>query len=103
MRVPIIELSAFWALFAFASANDILKTAGFTACVEDSKVTVQNLDIQFNRQTNQLIFDVAGTSAEEQRVMAMLSVSAYGKEVYSKDFNPCDEATKVAQLCPSKL
>ena len=32
--------------------------------------------------------------------MATLIVNAYGKEIYKKPFNPCDEGTKVDQLCP---
>ncbi|KAL9130318.1 MAG: hypothetical protein Q9217_001457 [Psora testacea] len=100
MRSQITTLSVLGALFTYALGNDILKTSGFTQCIDGSKIEVQNLDIQFDRQANQLVFDVAGTSTEEQKVMALLSVSAYGKELYSNEFNPCDAATKVDQLCP---
>jgi hypothetical protein len=58
------------------------------------------MNIQYNRATQQVIFDVAGTSATSQKVMASLTVSAYGKQVYQKSFNPCDTASFVAQLCP---
>ncbi|EKG21158.1 hypothetical protein MPH_01514 [Macrophomina phaseolina MS6] len=58
------------------------------------------MDVTYNRNTNKVVFDVAGSSSKEQKVMASLSVSAYGKEVYSKSFNPCDEDNKVDQLCP---
>ncbi|KAG8532608.1 uncharacterized protein KY384_002485 [Bacidia gigantensis] len=81
-------------------ATDILKTSGFETCTDNGTITVQKLDISFNRATRQVEFDVAGKSMEEQKVTATLSVSAYGKEVYKKDFNPCDSATKVEQLCP---
>lgn len=81
-------------------ANDILKTTGFTTCLDNSQITVQALNIQYDRQTQQIKFDVAGTSNKVQNVTASLYVTAYGNQVYEKDFNPCDAATKVNQLCP---
>lgn len=85
---------------SLALANDILKTSGFTSCIDDADIKVQKMNISFDRSTKQITFDAAGTSGKEQKVTASLSVSAYGKTVYQKDFNPCDEATKVHQLCP---
>lgn len=81
---------------------DVLTTSGFANCMNaaNSQVTVRDLNMQFNRQKSQLTFDVAGSSAKVQNVTASLSVSAYGKPIYSKDFDPCDASTKVAQLCP---
>ena len=79
---------------------DILKTAGFTSCLDDSAITVNKLNIQYDRSNGKVIFDVAGTSAKVQNVTASLTVTAYGKEVYNKDFNPCDESSRVEQLCP---
>ncbi|KAL9603964.1 MAG: hypothetical protein Q9179_002026 [Wetmoreana sp. 5 TL-2023] len=79
---------------------DILKTSGFTSCLDNSDIKVTNLDVQYDRSKKTVSFDVAGTSAKVQNVTALLTVSAYGKEVYNKDFNPCDSATAVAQLCP---
>lgn len=61
------------------------------------------MNISFDRSTRLVTFDVAGTSNAEQKVTAALTVSAYGNEIYNKEFNPCDEATKVEQLCPGKL
>lgn len=79
---------------------DILKTSGFTSCLDDSAIRVDKLNIEYDRFRGKVIFDVAGTSAKVQNVTASLTVSAYGNEVYTKDFNPCDEGSKVDQLCP---
>ncbi|KAI4223246.1 MAG: hypothetical protein L6R36_005565 [Xanthoria steineri] len=79
---------------------DVLKTSGFTSCLDDSAISVTNLQVEYDRAKGTVTFDVAGTSAKIQNVTASLTVSAYGNNVYTKDFNPCDEATKVAQLCP---
>lgn len=80
---------------------DILTTNGFSICsTTDSEITVQNLDISFDRSTNKITFDVQGSSAKSQEVTATLIVEAYGKSVYNNTFDPCSEDTKVDQLCP---
>jgi hypothetical protein len=81
---------------------DVLQTNGFSTCGADSDIKVNKMNIQYNRATQKVIFDVGGTSSKEQKVMASLTVSAYGNQIYEKTFNPCDAATKVDQLCPGK-
>lgn len=88
------------ALPAGAFAADILKTNGFSNCLDNGNIKVEKMDIQYNRQTNKVTFDVAGTSAISQEVMAALIVTAYGREVYRNEFNPCEEDSRVDQLCP---
>lgn len=90
------------ALAITVSANDILKTTGFTTCMDNSQISATVLNIQYDRTSKQLSFDVAGTSAKEQNVTASLYVTAYGKQLYQRNFNPCDVATKVNELCPGK-
>lgn len=84
------------------SAGDILETDGFSTCQDVATIHVEALDIQFDRTTNIVTFDVAASSAEEQNVTASLIVSAYGKQVYTKTFNPCDSDTYIQQLCPGQ-
>ncbi|EAT90017.2 hypothetical protein HBI56_035000 [Parastagonospora nodorum] len=82
-------------------AGDVLQTNGYSSCLNGpAEIKVNKLDIQFDRGTKKVVFDVSGTNEKEQKVMATLIVNAYGKEVYKKPFNPCDEGTKVDQLCP---
>ncbi|TDZ60780.1 Flavin carrier protein 2 [Colletotrichum trifolii] len=83
-----------------ALADSILKTSSFTTCSNDSAITVQKIDIQYNNDDKTVTFDVAGTSAKSQNVTAVLDVSAYGTAIYSNSFNPCDAGTFVEQLCP---
>lgn len=87
-----------------ALANDVLKTNGYNSCLNgNSDITVNKLDIEFDRTTKKIKFDVSGTNAKEQKVMATLKVNAYGKEVYSNTFDPCEGTMKVDQLCPGTL
>ena len=91
------------ALTMNVSANDVLTTTGFTTCMANPDVTVTALNIRYDRTTQQITFDVAGTSSKAENVTAALYVTAYGKHVYQKTFNPCDEGSKVDQLCPSEF
>jgi hypothetical protein len=79
---------------------DVLKTNGYSSCQTDADITVNKLDMEFDKSTKKITFDVSGSSQKEQKVMATLVVMAYGKEVYKNKFNPCDSTTKMDQLCP---
>jgi Transient receptor potential (TRP) ion channel/ML-like domain len=69
-------------------------------CGGTADITVQKMNIQYNRATQKVTFDVGGMSTKVQNVTASLTVLAYGQQVYQKSFNPCDPSTPVAQLCP---
>jgi len=87
-----------------AAGADILQTSGFSNCDQTkASVTVQKVDISYNNDNKTVSFDVAGSSSKVQNVTAFLSVKAYGQEIYSNTFDPCDDDTFVQQLCPGKL
>ncbi|KAF2274839.1 TRP-domain-containing protein [Westerdykella ornata] len=83
-----------------ALAGDVLKTDGYSSCQENSDIKVNKLDLEFDRSTKKITFDVAGSSSKSQKVVAVLTVKAYGQEVYKNEFNPCDDNTKMEELCP---
>ncbi|KAF2724261.1 TRP-domain-containing protein [Polychaeton citri CBS 116435] len=78
--------------------GDILSTNGFSSCVDNPDIQVKAMNIQYDRNTRVINFDVAGSSNKAQKVEATLVVSAYGQQVYTKSFNPCD--TGMAEMCP---
>ncbi|SPN97590.1 related to calcium-related spray protein [Cephalotrichum gorgonifer] len=81
--------------------EDILETIGFSSCQNGTAtINVQKVDIQYNNENKTVLFDLAGTSSQEQNVTAELKVTAFGSEIFSNSFNPCDSGTFVAQLCP---
>ncbi|KAI1802023.1 TRP-domain-containing protein [Daldinia bambusicola] len=93
---------AVWAT-AFASGvlgSDVLVTSGFNNCQANSGIRVQKVNISFNNADKTVVFDVAGSSNKERNVTASLSVTAYGKDIYSKNFNPCGSDTFIERLCP---
>lgn len=84
-------------------AGDVLKTNGFSSCLNGaSDIKVNKLDLEFDKSTKKITFDVSGTNEKAQNVMATLIVNAYGKEVYKSTFDPCADNTKVDQLCPGE-
>ncbi|KAG5289397.1 DUF907 domain-containing protein [Histoplasma ohiense] len=96
----ITSLLLAWSLFSHhVDGIDVLKNNGFTSCLDNSEINVEKINLEFDRTTNDFIFDVAGSSSKIQNVTAVLLVEAYGQKI-TQSFNPCDEATKVDQLCP---
>ncbi|KAK0734158.1 hypothetical protein B0T26DRAFT_57158 [Lasiosphaeria miniovina] len=79
---------------------DILQTVGFSSCGSDTNITVQKADISYNNDNKTIVFNVAGTSTRVQNVTAILNVTAYGQNIYSNAFDPCEKSTFVEQLCP---
>lgn len=80
--------------------TDILQTVGFNNCNGTAAVSVQKVEIKYNNDNKTVSFDVAGSSTQIQNVTAILNVTAYGQNIYSNSFDPCDQATFVQQLCP---
>ncbi|EOA85054.1 uncharacterized protein SETTUDRAFT_90340 [Exserohilum turcica Et28A] len=84
-----------------ALAGDVLQTDGFSSCLTGpSDITVNKLNIQFDRSIKKIKFDVSGSNNKTQKVMATLTIDAYGRNVYNRTFDPCDGDVKVEQLCP---
>ena len=81
-------------------AADVLSTDGYSLCSTSNSITVDALDASYDRNTRKITFDVAGTSTKEQKVLLDLVVTAYGKQVYQKDWDPCGSEQYVEQMCP---
>jgi len=81
--------------------GDIISTNGFSTCLTNGTVEVKNLDVSYNKNTRVINFNVAGESKVQQNVTASLIVSAYGRQVYTKEINPCAEG--MTQMCPGRL
>ncbi|KAK8206181.1 DUF907 domain protein [Phyllosticta capitalensis] len=88
------------ALPAAVLAGDTISTNGFSTCMNNASIQVTKMDVTYNRKTNKVDFNVAGESTEQQNVTASIEVSAYGRVVYSKSFDPCDSDNYVEKLCP---
>ena len=93
--LPFFLLSA---LPAGVLSGNVLSTTGFSQCLNNPTIEVTNLNVTYNKDTRNLAFDVAGVSQEVQKVRGTLVVSAYGKTVYTKSFDPCGE--NMPEMCP---
>lgn len=102
MRIQSSWLLPLGALVGVATAKDILKLSEFKDCAKDADIKLNKVNVEYDADTRTIDFALDGTSTKSQKVKAFLKVVAYGKEVYTKDFNPCDEATFVGGLCPGK-
>ncbi|KAG0636574.1 hypothetical protein HOY80DRAFT_891153 [Tuber brumale] len=79
-------------------ATDVLETNGFSTCLATSDIKVDKMNVKYDRANGVVTFDLAGSSSREQKVKAVLTVTAYGKQVYEKTIDPCVQG--IAQLCP---
>lgn len=102
MRILSFSLLASSFLVTRTLAADTISTNDVSTCLTGSDIEVNELSVTYTRSTREVVFNLDGTSKKVQNVTASLTVTAYGNQVYSKDFNPCDSNNYVAQLCPGK-
>lgn len=97
-------LWALWGLSAVSQvlAADTLSTSGFDICQNASPIQVKTLDVSYTRSTKEVVFNVAGSNAKKQKVSATLTVTAYGRQLYSNTFDPCGDKVHVDKLCPGE-
>jgi hypothetical protein len=100
MRFQSSRLVSLVSLLGLASAADILKLSDFQDCAADADIKLNSVDVEYDASTRSIDFSIDGTSTKSEKVRAVLNVQAYGKQVYTKEFNPCDAATSVPGLCP---
>ncbi|KAK6359811.1 hypothetical protein TWF696_000948 [Orbilia brochopaga] len=79
-------------------AADVLSTSGFASCGMDSAIQVRAFNVEYNKDNMTVKFNVAGESKRQQEVTADLVVTAYGREVYRENFDPCEKGISI--LCP---
>ena len=94
----LLPLALLSALPVGVLGGDVLSTTGYTTCLNNATVKVQRLNVTYDRTSRVITFDVAGSSTEIQNVTANLVVTAYGEQVYTNTFNPCDYG--MAEMCP---
>ncbi|KAF2773734.1 TRP-domain-containing protein [Teratosphaeria nubilosa] len=96
----LLSLAILSALPAGVLGGDVLSSTGYTSCQTNATVQVTALNVTYHRNTRVIVFDVAGYSTRVQNVTADLVVTAYGEQVYTKSFDPCDSQYNLTQICP---
>ncbi|KAK9478989.1 TRP-domain-containing protein [Lipomyces japonicus] len=83
----------------FVAAADVISTNQVYTCDSSAaSIFVNDLSIQYDRQSKNVTFNIQGSSAKSQNVSATLDVTAYGKHLFSYSFDPC--AYDISQICP---
>lgn len=98
-----IRKAATWALFSLAAGvrgDAVLVTTGFNNCNDNSDIRVNRVDIKYDNGDKVITFDVGGANTKEQNVTGIFTVSAYGQQLFTKEFDPCSPKDHVEQLCP---
>ncbi|KAK6437214.1 hypothetical protein LTR95_006588 [Oleoguttula sp. CCFEE 5521] len=79
-------------------AANTLTSNGYSECLSNATIKATALDVTYDRDTRVVKFNVAGSSTIEQNVTANLVVTAYGRQVYQRSFDPCEQ--NITQMCP---
>ncbi|KAG9239080.1 hypothetical protein BJ875DRAFT_262771 [Amylocarpus encephaloides] len=99
-RLLLLLFISLHSFFVVVCARDILSLSNFANCPSSEDLIVDHIVTQYDNSNRTVEFDISGTSLTAQNVTANFKVRAYGKDVYTKSFNPCDSTTFVAGLCP---
>ena len=91
------------ALLSSSFASDILFTSGFSSCLNDETVIVNNLNLQLDRSTDRLTYNVSGRGLKQLNVTTSFVMVAYGTLALNDSLDPCATDTKIDQLCPGML
>jgi hypothetical protein len=92
-------LTCFVAFLApIASALQLLESNALSVCMESSNFTATYFSVVFYPGNNSLVVGFDGVSYIEGKVVAEMTLSAYGYEAYKKTLNPCK--IKGMGMCP---
>ncbi|KAJ5138470.1 uncharacterized protein N7515_003318 [Penicillium bovifimosum] len=92
-------LTCFVAFLApIASAIQLLESNALSVCMESSNFTATYFSVVFYPGNNSLVVGFDGVSYIEGKVVAEMTLSAYGYEAYKKTLNPC--TIKGMGMCP---
>jgi len=84
-------LTCFVALLApLASALNLLESNALSVCMESSNFTATYFNVVFYPGNNSLVIGFDGVSYITGKVVAEMTLTAYGYEAYSKTLNPCE-------------
>ncbi|KAK7207330.1 hypothetical protein BZA70DRAFT_10070 [Myxozyma melibiosi] len=101
MRFTLLSAAtALAALSSTALAANTIGTDSFYTCNDGNNATisVSTFSVSYSKTTQNVTFDLAGSSTEAQNVSATIYISAYGIDVFSYSFDFCDEG--IEELCP---
>lgn len=84
-------LACFVAFLApLASAIQLLESNALSVCMESSNFTATYLNVVFYPENNTLQVSFDGVSYITGKVVAEMTLTAYGYEAFTKTLNPCD-------------
>ncbi|KAK9474076.1 uncharacterized protein V1510DRAFT_374352 [Dipodascopsis tothii] len=81
-----------------AAASNVISTGTYYSCSDSDYLDVSEFYLSYDKTSQNVTFNIAGTTTESLNVTATLEVTAYGKQVFSYSFDPCDYG--ISELCP---
>ena len=82
-----------------ASADDrAIGSKSLATCMTNSSISASTFDVLYTPVNNSFRFNIAGVSTISGNVTAQITVEAYGYQILSQVFSPCD--LQIAGMCP---
>lgn len=89
--------------FVSISATRTISASSFSTCgVSGSQISVSKFSFNFSLEEKSLAFQLEGTSSARAQVLALINITAYEIQAYSKTYDPCDPNYNITSLCPVK-
>ncbi|KAJ5606338.1 hypothetical protein N7510_009119 [Penicillium lagena] len=98
----LISLLTYFVAFLapLASAVDYIESDALSVCMESSNFTATYFHVMFYPGNKTLEVDFKGVSAVKGKILADLSLTAYGYTIVQKTIDPCSFQDQGVQLCP---
>lgn len=98
----LISLLTYFVAFLapLASAVDYIESDALSVCMESSNFTATYFHVMFYPGNKTLELDFKGVSAVKGKILADVTLTAYGYTVVQESINPCSFQDQSVQLCP---
>ena len=87
-------------LAPLASAVDYIESDALSVCMESSNFTATYFNVMFYPGNKTLELGFKGVSAVKGKILADITLTAYGYTVLQKRIDPCSFESQGVKLCP---
>jgi uncharacterized membrane protein len=97
---PFVFLTTLLSFLSGASAIRLIESKSLNTCQANSSLTANLFNVIFTPDNRTLTFDISAVSSIQGNVMFTIDVTAYGKNIMTRELNPCELKDDFKGLCP---
>jgi len=93
--------ATFLSFLSLVSADQFLETNSLLSCQNNNGFSASLFHVRYHPNNSTLDFNIVGTSTIAANITAEISVTAYGYDITTINFDPCaNSASIISGLCP---